>query len=342
MNRADNRMGQKKSNETALRLMILFELIKGTNKERPLTRAEIRNRLIELSIDVSEEQIGNDIKSLIDQKDHHLFLQGIKQSKRKKPHTYWYEKGVIVDVNPQLAFILKLAEQYLGDFLPAKEKEELNILFQKADQILERGSNVKYKRLLNRFEIFPRGYQLIPPEIDAKKFQDLLTAVSQNKVVKFSYTPKGGGEPKEIVPVEPLGIVDRSGILTLVVRIPESGEKRNYNLSRMNNLEVISDFAYPKDFSIRQWVYDGNMNKPLFGTGSNEIKVQLKLYKSECADLLESKLSQDQRLITVAEDHFIISATVKNSIEFLWWLRERGAGCEVIEPVELKQKLSGG
>jgi predicted DNA-binding transcriptional regulator YafY len=335
-------MGASKSNETALRLMVLFEIIKGANKERPLTRAEIRHKLDELAIAVSEEQIGKDIKGLIAQKDHYLFLQGIKQNKKKRPHTYWYEKGVIVDVNPQLAFILKLAEQYLGEFLPAKEKEELQILFQKAEQILERGGNVKYKRLLSRFEIFPRGYQLIPPEIEAKQFQDILTALSQNKKLRFSYTPKGGGLTKNVDSVEPLGIVDRSGIITLVVRSPESDDKRNYNLSRMRNLEVVSDFAYPRDFSIKQWVGDGKMNKRLFENGSTEIPVKLKLDKHECADLLESKLSHDQRLINVSDNYFIIAATVKNSIEFLWWLRERGSGCEVIEPIELKTMLSGG
>lgn len=330
-------MPQRKSNETALRLLLLVEIIKAASKQNPITRKQICDALQERGFNISEEQVGEDIRALIKNKDVFLPLEGIRVQTRTKPYTYWYAKGVqdIVEVSPQLAFALKLMERYLGEFIPTPEKAELNLLLQRAGDILTRAGNKRYARLLSRFEIHPRGYQLIPPPVDEKMLQEILEAIAGNKLLSFSYQGKGKKSKKRTL-CAPLGIVDRSGILTLVAMEHLSGETRNYNLSRISELSWGSDFAYPKDFRLGEFVAAGNMNRSFY---PREIEVHLRLDRRECADLLESKLSADQRVVYEDEQCFEIKATVPHSIELVWWLRERWPHCAVLAPEHLCERM---
>ncbi|NBX17389.1 MAG: WYL domain-containing protein [Proteobacteria bacterium] len=327
-------MPKRKSPETALRLLHLVEILKKATKDRPLTRTDIRSKLEDEGIGIDEEQIGRDIEALLLQQDRFLILNGIKVSRKKKPHTYWYQKGAqdIVSVSPELAFALKLTERYLGEFIPAKEKESLMLLFKSAGEIVGRQSNIKYKRLLERFEIFPRGYQLIPPPVNEQHVQTLLSAIALQQRVSFDYT-RQQKRTFSVVNVEPLGIVDRSGILTLVTLKPDTQETRNYNISRMSNLTAGSDFSYPKQFSLKAFVEAGNMNQRF---SDKPVTVRLKLDRTRCADMLESKLSADQKFSNLNDKDFEITATVPFSVELLWWVLERGRYCEVLAPNELR------
>gem|GEM_PF-1691338 len=330
-------MPQRKSNETALRLLYLVEILKGASRENPLTREAICEKLKEAEFEISEEQVGNDIKGLLEHKQHFLPLNGIKSNTRRKPFTYWYEKGVqdIVQVSPELAFALKLTQRYFGTLIPAREVESLKILLNAAEEIIARRSNVRYQRLLERIEVYPRGFQLIPPAVDEPQLQTILEALAKNKQLSFDYQPKG--KKKHRVEVcEPLGLVDRSGILTLVVRIPESQRDRNYNVNRISELRVESDLAYPKDFKLKKFISDGHMNVQL---EPRTVNLHLRLSRRECADLLESKLSADQKVMNLTDDNFEITATVPHNIELIWWLLERGKYVEVLEPECVKERV---
>lgn len=333
-------MPQRKSNETALRLLYLVEILKSAKKERPLTRKDICAKLEDEGFKISEEQVGNDIKGLLKHQQHFLPLSGIKANTRKQPYSYWYEKGVqdIVQVSPELAFALKLTQRYFGTLIPAREIESLKLLLSAAEEILERKSNVRYQRLLDRIEVHPRGLQLIPPEVDREQLQTILEALAKNKQLSFDYQPKG--KKKHCVDVcEPLGIVDRSGILTLVVRNPESQKDRNYNVNRISNLRVESDYAYPREFRLRNFIADGHMNIQF---EPRTVQLHLRLNRRECADMLESKLSADQKVIALNDDNFEITATVPHNIELIWWLLERGKNVEVLAPDCVKERLENG
>lgn len=330
-------MPQRKSNETALRLIYLVEILKGASKDNPLTREDICQKLSEEGFDISEEQVGNDIKGLLKHKEHFLPLNGIKSNTKQKPFTYWYEKGVqdVVTVSPQLAFALKLTQRYFGTLIPAREIQDLTILLKCADEIIARSSNVRYQRLLERIAVYPRGLQLLPPTVNEQQLQAILEALATNKRLSFDYKPKGKSAHR-VESCEPLGLVDRSGILTLVVRPRDSDKQRNYNLSRMSELIIESDSAYPKDFSLKKFIEDGNMNVQF---QPSKVQLHLRLARRECADLLESKLSNDQVVLNLDDEFFEIKATVPHNIELIWWILERGKNVQVLEPACVRARV---
>jgi len=328
---------QRKSNETALRLLYLVEILKGASRENPLTREAICEKLKEAEFEISEEQVGNDIKGLLEHKQHFLPLNGIKSNTRRKPFTYWYEKGVhdIVQVSPELAFSLKLTQRYFGTIIPTREIESLKILLNAAEEIISRKGNFRYQRLLDRIEVYPRGLQLIPPEVDKTQLQMILEALANNRQLSFDYQPKGK-KTHRVEVCDPLGLVDRSGILTLVVRNRDAQNERNYNVNRISNLMVESYLAYPRDFKLKKFIADGHMNVQF---EPRTVQLHLRLNRRECADMLESKLSADQTVVFSDDDFFEITATVPHNIELIWWLLERGKYVEVLAPKFVKERL---
>jgi predicted DNA-binding transcriptional regulator YafY len=330
-------MPQRKSNDTALRLLYLVEILKGTSRNQPLTRKDICSKLFDAGFDISDEQVGNDIEGLLEHKQHFLPLNGIKSNTRKKPFTYWYEHGVqdIVQVSPELAFALKLTQRYFVNLIPAREIESLQLLLESAEQIISRQSNVRYQRLLDRIEVHPRGLQLIPPEVDKAQLQTILEALANNRQLSFDYQPKGKKMHRVDV-CDPLGLVDRSGILTLVVRNRDALNERNYNVNRISNLKVESYLAYPKDFRLKKFIADGHMNVQF---EPRTVQLHLRLNRRECADMLESKLSADQTVVISNDEFFEIKATVPHNIELIWWLLERRKYVEVLAPDCVKERI---
>jgi len=330
-------MPKRKSNDTALRLLYLVEILKGTSRINPLTRKEICSKLKEAEFIISEEQVGNDIEGLLEHKRPFLPWNGIKSDTSNKPFTYWYEKGVhdIVQVSPELAFALKLTQRYFVNLIPAREIESLQLLLERAEQIISRQSNVRYQRLLDRIEVYPRGLQLIPPEVDKAQLQTILEALANNRQLSFDYQPKGK-KMHRVEVCDPLGLVDRSGILTLVVRHRDAQDERNYNVNRISNLKVESYLAYPKDFKLKKFIADGHMNVQF---EPRTVQLHLRLNRRECADMLESKLSADQTVVFSNDDFFEITATVPHNIELIWWLLERGKYVEALDPDCVKERL---
>lgn len=120
--------------------------------------------------------------------------------------------------------------------------------------------------------------------------------------------------------------------LYIVCRFEGYDNERILSLSRIQKAQVTQDnFVYPKNFDLAQ--YDGE-GRFAFGEG-HKVSLSFCIKKLVGQHLKESPLSDDQKLDD-RDDHFLIQATVTDSMLLHSWLR--GLGEDIwsvnIEPIK--------
>jgi predicted DNA-binding transcriptional regulator YafY len=321
----------------ARRLMYILNLLRQHSSTRKLDTNKAHKQLLAQGHEVSLRTVQRYFKDFFDHYD------GVKKDDSSPPG-YWYEATVREDMlhlSRESALAVCLVEAHLKHLLPSNEMKHLRPIFEHASKVLEKARATKrYNELLKRIAIFPRGWKLIAPHISNPKiFDDVMSAITDSRTIKMTYQSAKEKKPRERT-IEPLGLVDRSGVYYVVGReIYGSSDYKNWALHRIVQLEVLSEFSYPKNFQLRQHAAEGNLNRIHSAT---PLKVVLRLSSEAGAHLREGecKISDDQQILKQTENFIEISCTVRDSDEFRWWILEKGAGCEVVSPLSLREEIS--
>jgi predicted DNA-binding transcriptional regulator YafY len=325
-----------KSRETSFepvrRLMFLHHLLRRTSGGRKLTAQRATEQMNASGFDVSLRTV----QRYLEQCENHF--AGIRRDDAK-PAGWWWEANSQDDtlhISKEAALALCLAEAHLKHLIPSAELKHLAPLFHHARKTVEFGGEVnRYKRMIDRIWIFPRGLQLHPPRIDAQIFDRIMAALLESKEIEIVYR-KATSKASTIRTIEPLGMVERSGVYYLVGREKYSDAPKNWALHRIQSLTEGSFFAYPRGFKVSEYARAGSLNVQF---EPKQMAIHIRFSPSAGAHLLESRFCEDQEAVALEDGRIDVQGTVANTLEFRWWLMGLAPECEILEPQSLREDI---
>ena len=221
-----------------------------------------------------------------------------------------------------------MVEEHLRHLLPPSLLDELRPWFDMARRSVNYSDN-QGRHWLDCVRIIPPTQPLIPPTVNRQAQQGIYEGLLANKQVKVSYQRRYDKVAAEYI-LNPLGIVQRGHVIYLICTRHDEPKIRLFALQRFNNAEVLkSPVVIPKDFNLDNYLETGALG---FGKGET-IRLKAKFTKIVGDHLYESKLSEDQVITELDNEHLLIEATVKHTQQLVWWLRGFGDAVEVLEPV---------
>ncbi|PID41910.1 MAG: WYL domain-containing protein [Proteobacteria bacterium] len=247
-----------------------------------------------------------------------------------------------------MALAFTLTRKHLGDILPRNTVTELNRFFAQAEDRLRESEKSltprSYQRLSNAIEFFQRGQKLQAAAFDMEALDTIYRAIILNRQVVFDYRNKN-------YRVHPYGIAILLPKIYLVGKKdgsesePSDSGYRSFLLHKIRDIYTAPESAsIPQDFSLRQFLEQGNMD--ILVTRSDDTSYQLVLELDAGAqqsnlieDLSESPISADQEIRVLEGNQYQLTATVRRTVQLRNWLTSLGAGARVVSPDVIREDL---
>ncbi|MBT9498854.1 MAG: WYL domain-containing protein [Zoogloea sp.] len=303
---------------------------------RKITVRAIQSQLSLEGFEVSDRTVQRDLMELSE-------VFPLVVDDREKPFGWsWHKDAKAFDL-PGLsvaeALTWVLAEQHLGQLLPRSLLDHLGPHFRAARERLDKEAQPQHGRnWLNKVRTVPPVQPLIPPNIDPEVQRTISDAVLQERQIEIRYRTKGKAEAT-LYQVHPLAIVQRGHVVYLYGRLFDYPNTRILAMHRIESASLLDLPAVaPDGFDL-----DDKVAKGVWSFGAADtFTIQLKFFDGKGEHLLETPLSTDQRVETVADDPktLLISASVIDTPQLRWWLLGFGAGVEVLTPASLRNELS--
>lgn len=303
-------------------LQLTLELLKRIRKDRAVTAAELRQTLIDTDTRYTRElrTIQRMLEALSDPDFKAL---DIERDESSKPYRYRWKQSAkplnIGGLSPQESLLLRLAEQQLGNLLPARLMKSMEGFFSQArGRLDESDTNQLEREWLDKVRVVSTSQPLLPPKVDADVFEQVSNALYGNQWLEVEYQNAAGKKTKS--KVMPLGLAQQGPRMYLVCRYDGFDDERCLALHRLISAEASTlTFERPKDFDLKQFDDDGRFG---YGDGS-KIRLSFRIEKGAGLHVVECPLSADQKVVEL-EDVYEITATVVDSEMLDWWLRGFG------------------
>jgi len=252
---------------------------------------------------------------------------------------YWLETAHALSL-PALtateALTFKLVQEYLKNLMPSSVLKNLGFYFEQAEKALQSLDRNPLQEWPDKIAAVPPSQPLLPPGIDEKIQQIVSEALLNSRQLRLFYQSREQGAPEERI-VHPLGMVTRGGLIYLVAASEHLDTIRLRLMHRIHSAELLDQPAHrPEYFDLKGFIDSGQL-----GFGQGKI-LSLKIaFRSDTAmHLRDTPLSLDQRITPYEEGRVMVTATLADTQQLAWWLLGFGDKVEVIEPVELRQKMA--
>lgn len=316
-------------------LQLTLELLKRIRKDRSVTASDLRQMLIDADARYTREL--RTIQRLLEAlSDPDFSGCSIERDDSSKPYRYRWKanaKGLsLPSLSPQESLLLTLAEQQLGNLLPARIAQSMSGFFSQARSQLrtDAASHRLEREWLNKVRVVSTSQPLLPPKVDAGVFEQVSNALYGNQWLHVQY--KNAAGKKTASKVMPLGLAQQGPRMYLVCRYDGFDDERCLALHRLISAEASTlTFERPKDFDLKQFDDDGRFG---YGDGT-KIRLSFRIEKAAGMHVVECPLSTDQ---TVAElDYeYEITATVVDSDMLDWWMRGFGDAVSRVQKIRVK------
>ena len=260
---------------------------------------------------------------------------------REKPYGWSWQKDApsfdLPGIGNNEALTMVMVEQHLSNLLPASTIDVLKPYFKSAHQHLTATLKAHdVNSWLNKVRTVQPNQSLLAPKIKSDLQRTVSEALLTDKQLKIKYRRRGESKLVEYR-IHPLALIQRGGLIYLYVRINDYDDIKILALHRVESAELLSKpTQYPDGFDIEKEIAKGRLD---FGSGET-ITLEVKFTEAAGEHLFETPLSLDQN-ITEAEDGFLmVTATIPNTPQLLWWLLGFGAGVEVISPASLRKHIA--
>ena len=301
--------------------LLLMEILKRIPRQRRVTAAELHKQLAAHGYDRNIRTIQRHLDTL-------STAFGLERDERSKPFGYrWMEQAPALSLpglTAQESLLLQLAQAHLHALLPPRLLRSMEPYFEQAGRNLDAGALPgdaqarSARQWLRKVRVVPTSQPLLPPKIDPAVFEEVTTALQDNRWLQVQY--RNAAQQESDACVMPLGLVQQGTSLYLVCRFDGYDNERNLALHRMHAAEAqLRSFTYPDDFDLARYEADGRFG---YGDGAR-IQLRLCITKPAGLHLTEARLSEDQHVQEHAE-HYTITATVVDSAMLTWWLRGFG------------------
>ncbi|HDR1021604.1 TPA: WYL domain-containing protein [Pasteurella multocida] len=305
----------KEDKYTALSLQL--EILRLIPKSRKTSARELQKKLEEIGYKRDIRTIQRQLFSLCEQFKTELDCDG------EKPCGYrWKENcnglGLPILTEHQ-SLVLMLAKNQLASLLPPNIMASMEPFFEQAKRnLLEDDAKKAGSEWLGKVAIVPTSQPLRPAKINQEFFTKISTALYQNKMLNIRYKNPQGKEHS--AQIKPLALVQQGPSCYLVAQY-EDNNIFHLALHRFLDVEASTfTFQRPKDFNLKQY-----MNEARFGFGmGKKVRLTFHIDRLQGFYLLETPLSDDQKIIEENEDYYVLQATVVESAMLDGWIASYG------------------
>jgi predicted DNA-binding transcriptional regulator YafY len=250
------------------------------------------------------------------------------------------------------AVAFHIMQRFAGNKLPAAVTRDIEPLFAAAEVRLsqEKADSRIYREWPDKVDSVDGTFALIRPHLREDIFHAVTTATFFEREMRVEYRPAGKPETEKLKPkiLWPLALVESAGVMYMVAQDPSFEPRKDKpriqwlrSLFRLDRIvsatESGNTFAYPEDFSLRDYI--GSEQAFNFLT---EPAVNLSIAFDGHAGnhLRETPMSKDQRIETLTDGRMMVTGTVIPSLKLRWWLRSFGASIEILSPPALRNEFA--
>ena len=314
-------------------LQLALHLLKNIPRNKFVTTQDMLHRL-------DAQGIKRDLRTVQRQLDMLSEAFDIERDMRNKPYGYKWKSQAkplsLPGLSASESLVLAMGQAHLSQLMPARVRSEMSAFFEQADANLRSldttGKTPKLQKeraWLKKVRVVPLTQPLRPPTIQAGVFEAVSDALFHDHWLTVTYTNAAGKQ--QVADVMPLGLAQQGVRLFLVCRFEGFDDERTLALHRMQSAKDTGrSFDRPADFDLERYDNEGR-----FGFGEGEL-IKLKIAVSDFHRLIleETPLSKDQT-IELKRGRNIVTATVVESQQLVWWLRALGDEVALLAPRNL-------
>lgn len=251
-----------------------------------------------------------------------------------------YKELKLVGLSINQALSLSLVNKYLVSLLPKVTIDDLEPLFKEAASVLTHYEKNALSKWQNKIAIVEATQPLIHPVVEPVINDAVGQALLSERQINITYTRHDSKTNKYLL--NPIGLVLRNGSHYLIATKVGSQDRRQFALHRIKKIELLETPVEQIDnCTLEDCLQDGQMGFNLTGpAGYGMINFQGVFDTITANHLSESKLSKDQTVEKIEDDHYLVSATIKETEQLYWWLLSFGSRVEVKEPQQLREKMA--
>lgn len=314
-------MAKRTKTSTFEQLALAFELYKRIPQNKQITAKELQAQLAEIGL-------VRDIRSIQRNLDVILKYFDIEKDDRDKPYGYRKRNRNQLNIGPQEALLLSIAESYLRNLLPITFIHAIGDAFQSARyQLLPDLNNKKEVQWLKKVKFISETQPLIPPPLNTDVFDKVSIALYYKRFLTVYYRNEKQEDKAE--QVMPLGLAQQGNRLYLVCRFEQYNTEKTLALHRIEKA-VLSTFTFehPTDFDLGQCELPGQLGE------GQRITLSFTIDKEVGQHLKETPLSLDQIIIEL-EQHYEVTASTVDSMLLDRWLNGFGDNVSHIQKIPM-------
>lgn len=319
----------KQANESSI--VRQWEMLKYIPKKLPgITASALTDKMELAGFPVSKRTIERDLRDLSK-------VFPIATNEESTPFGWYW----IRDIDNEFggcevteAVSLTLAEDVLKSILPVPFLKCLEQKFKSAREKLKELKDLPIANWSSKVRYVPDSFPFKPVGIRSDILETLQKALIENKQVDVDYDPVE--QATKSYTLNPLGIVNMGARSYLLATIGEYDNVLQFGIQRFRKVSLTESSANtPIDFSMDDYIQSGAMQ---FGE-LKQIKFKAAITENLASYLEETKLSPDQKISWKGEN-YILTATVKYTWQFWFWLRSQGSGITVLSPKFVRDEMS--
>ena len=325
-------MPVQKASNVIIRQWELLKLLPKTGSGK--TVIDLKNDLNNLGFDIKERQVERDLKHLQGQ------FSAIECYDDSKPYTWrWAKDGtrpIIGGISLPEAVSWKLVADTIQHLLPISVLNTIKPYFTEAQKKLDSlKENNDLATWNNKIRVVQPNLPLVAPQIHHDIVESIQEAVLHQNQVNVTYRAANSNYDKEMI-LHPLALVQRGLVTYVVATANEHTDVRLFALHRIQQIEVSTRRAsIPRSFNIDHYIGDGKLH---FGNGE-QIFLKIRVANWLKHILQETPLTNHQEILE-ENNHIIVTTLISLTPQLEWWLLSQADGLEVLEPIELREKIA--
>ena len=309
-------------------VFLAIELLKRIRRDRLVSAPELQKQLEGAGFTRDLRTIQRQLEELSKHFD-------IERREDSRPYQYKWKlmaQGFSAPgLNEHESLLLALSERHLSNLLPAHLTQSMKGFFEQAHKNLAPygGQAKKGAQWMKKVRIVSTTQPLLPPKLQPGVFEQVSQALYDDRWLEVGYINASGKATS--ADVMPLGLALQGVRMYLVCRFKGHDNERSLALHRIQKATASTlTFERPKEFDLEKYDDDGRFS---FGEGKR-IKIKFTITQNAGQHLLESPLSEDQKVKAIAGG-YEISATVVESAHLRRWLRGFGKNVSEVMPARL-------
>lgn len=314
-----------RSSNQKIKLLMLAEIFKKeSSAEKPLSLADLIERLSANGIDAERKSLYSDIEALT------AFGMLIEKTGSSKSTAYYLS-------NPDFELHeLKLLADAVAcsKFITEKKSREL---IEKLGQLTNNHDAGELKRNVIVSDRIKNANEQIYYNIDS-----IQRAIKSNRKIKFRYFDYDRKKNKRyhndgnFSEVSPYALCWREENYYLVGYYPKYDAVTNFRVDKMENVDVITDekrVPQPKNFNLNEYT------KKRFGmfSGRDE-RITLRVHNS-LSGVIFDRFGKNITVSIEDEDHFTINQPVTVSNILFGWIMQFGDKIEILSPESVRNEF---